>query len=228
MRSILFNTVMYGSALVLSVWSYLLTYVSPAKICGVARFWAAVTLGALRYFCGVTLKVEGAENLPPGGALIAAQHQSALDIMVWLRQLPRPAYVLKRELLSIPLFGSSLLPAGMIAVDRGRNAGNLRKMVEECRAALAAGRQIVIFPEGTRVAPGARATLRSGIAVLAQALDIPVIPAATNSGSHWGRKAFFKTPGIVKVKIYPALSSKLQREEMLARLTTCFYENGVN
>ncbi len=230
LRSLIFNIVMFGSGFILSCWALVLTYLvpTPKRLLGIAQLWAAITVVALRRICGIGISVIGRDQLPTaGGALIAAQHQSTLDVMVWLRLLPRPAYVLKRELTRIPGFGTALLPAGMVAVNRGGGSVTLQKMVEDCQTAIAAGHQIVIFPEGTRVAPGQRAALRSGIVALAKALNMAVIPAATNSGLHWGRRAFAKTPGTVKVKIYPPISPNLSREEMLAQLAEYFYGSGV-
>ncbi len=229
LRSFVFNIVMFSSGFILSCWALLVIYLSPRRLLGIAQLWAAITVVALRRICGIGISVTGQHQLPiSGGALIAAQHQSTLDIMIWLRLLPRPAYVLKRELTRIPGFGTALVPAGMIAVNRGGGSATLQKMVEDCQAAIAAGHQIVIFPEGTRVAPGERVALRSGIVALAKALDMDVVPAATNSGLHWGRRAFAKTPGTVKVKIYPPLAPALSREDMLAKLAEHFYGSGVD
>jgi 1-acyl-sn-glycerol-3-phosphate acyltransferase len=191
--------------------------------------WARISLAALRLICGVRIDVVGLEHLPRAGpALIAAQHQSAFDTLVWLTLLPRPAYVLKQELLRLPLFGKLLLPSGFIAVDRTGGAAALRKMVADCRTAVAAGRQIVIFPEGTRVPPGEQAVLQPGVVALAHALDLPVIPAATNSGLFWGRNAFNKQPGRLQIRIYSPLRVGARREEIMSALVGMFYRQGVD
>ena len=118
------------------------------------QLWSRISLRALKILCNIQIEVEGREFLPQSGpALIAAQHQSAFDILLWLTLLPYPAYVLKQELVEIPVLGATLPKAGFIAVDRDGGATSLRKMVAGCRKAVAAGRQIVIFPEGTRVPP---------------------------------------------------------------------------
>lgn len=227
LRSLMFNIVMFGSCIVLSLYGQGVKRFAPGQVILIGQLWARMTIAALRLICGVRIEISGAESLPAGGALIAAQHQSALDIMVWLRLLPRPAFVLKQELLKFPLFGSLMPPAGMIAVDRAGGAASLRKMLEECRDAIAQGKQIVIFPEGTRVAPGVRGTLQPGIVALAKALNVPVVPAATDSGLRWGRKAFTKRPGVVKVRIFPVLPAGLRREDMIMRLSACYYDVGV-
>ena len=183
-------------------------------------------MAALRLFCGIDVRVDGREHLPEGGAIIAAQHQSTLDILIWLTELERPVFVFKRELRKLPFFGALLVPSGMIPVDRGGARQALRKMVADCAASAAAGHQIIIFPEGTRIAHGQRTRLRPGIAALAQATAAPVIPAATDSGLLWGPRAFGKTPGTAHVRFFAPLAPGLSQEEILAQLTTIFYETS--
>jgi len=224
LRSLAFNIVMFGTGAVLSIWAHLLKRFRPESVLDFGILWAKISLRALTILCKVEIQVDGAENLPESGpALIAAQHQSAFDTLVWLQLLPRPAYVLKRELLKLPLLGPLLLPSGFIAVDRAGGAGALRKMVADCRVAVAQGRQIVIFPEGTRVPHGSSAILQPGVVALAHALDLPVIPAATNSGLFWGRNAFHKRAGLLRIKIFPPLPTGARRAEVIAALTEIYY-----
>jgi 1-acyl-sn-glycerol-3-phosphate acyltransferase len=131
--------------------------------------------------------------------------------------------VLKQELTRIPLFGRLLLASGFVAIDRAGGGAALRKMVAECRAAVAQGRQIVIFPEGTRVAAGERGTVQPGILALARALKLPVIPAATNSGLYWGKNAFKKHPGTVAVTLHQPITQANERS-MLGELERIYYE----
>jgi len=224
--SLAFNIAMFGSGLVLSLVALLVNLAAPSLVIVIGQFWSRLTLAALRLICGVRLEITG-EIPAAGGVIIAAQHQSAMDILILLVLLNNPAFVLKQELLNVPLFGNLLKPAGMIAVDRAGGAATLRKMVADGAARLAAGRPIVIFPEGTRVPPGARGTLHPGIVALARALDVPVIPVTTDSGRRWGRKAFFKTPGTVQLRFLPALPVGLPRPAMIAALERCFYEGDV-
>ena len=218
-----FEAIMLGSGTVLSLWAACIGQFLPGSIVSMARLWGRVCLWALRVCCGITVKAEGLEHLPEGGAVIAAQHQSALDILIWLTLLPRPAFVFKKELRRIPVFGWLLEPAGMIPVNRGGGRAALREMVTGAKHAAETGRQVVIFPEGTRVAPGVRAQLRHGIAAVAQAVQVPVLPAATDSGLRWGRNSFGKTAGTVHVWVLPAVPQGLRREEMLHRLETVYY-----
>jgi 1-acyl-sn-glycerol-3-phosphate acyltransferase len=163
--------------------------------------------------------VTGREHLPAEGpALIAAKHQSAFDTIVWLALLPRPAYVLKRTLLRIPLYGWYARAAGMIAIDRAAGPAAIRHLMRAGEAALAEGCQIVIFPEGTRTLPGERRTYQPGIAALYARAGLPVIPVATDSGRCWGRRAFHKHPGTITVAVLPPIPPGLDRRVMLERL----------
>jgi 1-acyl-sn-glycerol-3-phosphate acyltransferase len=224
LRSTGFNIIMFGSGALLSLYGVLIGRFLPRGALAQAQLWGRICLWGLRVCCGIKLEVTGLENLPEGGAIIAAQHQSALDILIWLAIVPRPAFVFKRELKRIPMFGSLLEPAGMIPVNRGGGGQALREMAAGACKAAAAGRQVVIFPEGTRMAYGVRGQIRNGIVLLANAVTVPVVPAATNSGQHWSRKAYEKTPGVVYVTLYPALPGGLPRDVFLARLNKVFYD----
>jgi 1-acyl-sn-glycerol-3-phosphate acyltransferase len=230
LRSLAFNIVLFATGITLGLWSRLIPEKNgQAGVTRMGQLWSRISLRALRLICHIEIEIEGREFLPQSGpALIAAQHQSAFDILVWLTLLPYPAYVLKQELVNIPVLGATLPKAGFIAVDRDGGAQSLRSMVTGCREAVAAGRQIVIFPEGTRVPPGERGTIQPGIVALARALKLPVIPAATNSGSHWGKRAFKKYPGTVTVKLYPPVRESLQREELTRELEHRYYDGLVD
>lgn len=218
---------MVGSVAVLGIGAALLIKPAPRLAAPLPRLWARLCLAALKFTCGIEVKLLNPEFLPAGPAVLAAQHQSALDIFIWLALLERPSFVYKQELAKLPLFGALLNPYGMIPVQRGGGGPALRKMAADCAAALERGRQIVIFPEGTRVPPGQRVALRSGIASLAKTGLAPVIPATTDSGLVWGKRAFQKSPGIAHVKLFPPLGSDLPQEEILPMLTGIFYEEGI-
>ncbi|MDE2391986.1 MAG: 1-acyl-sn-glycerol-3-phosphate acyltransferase [Rhodospirillales bacterium] len=224
LRSFAFNAVLWGSGAVLSLWCAVIGRFARDGIVRGAQRWARISLWALRVFCGITVDAQGLELLPEVGCVIAAQHQSALDILVWLTLLPRPAFVFKRELRRIPVFGPLLEPSGMIPVDRGGGRKALLAMVERAGQAVADGRQVVIFPEGTRVPHGVRRELRHGIAALAQGVEAAVLPASTDSGLRWGPRAFNKRPGPVRVTIHPPVAKALTREELLEILGKLYYD----
>ena len=218
LRSLVFNILFFlGTGLVCLVGQALRP--APRAGCGfIAEGWARGMLGLARVVLGIRLRIEGRENLPQGGFILAAKHQSAFDTMVWLQLLPSPNYVLKEELLRLPLWGGLARRAGSIAVDRAAGASALRHLVRAGRAVLNEGRAVIIFPEGTRTAPGQRIPYHPGVAALAIATGAPLVPVATDSGRLWGRRAFHKRPGVITVSILPPLPPKLARAALMQRL----------
>jgi 1-acyl-sn-glycerol-3-phosphate acyltransferase len=223
LRSFAFNVWFYGLTTVMLLGSLLVRAVAPGRVQGYAQAWVRLALGGLRPLCGITWEVTGTEHLSPNGpALIASMHQSAFDTLIWAVLQPRFTYVLKRELLRIPLFGAMLRLTGMIAVDRRGGASAVRELMRAADRAVAERRQIVIFPEGTRVVPGSRVPLLPGIVALAVRTKLPVIPVATDSGLHWGRRAFRKQPGAIRIAIQPPIEPGLSRDALLARIENAF------
>jgi 1-acyl-sn-glycerol-3-phosphate acyltransferase len=197
----------------------------PHRTLPLAQLWARTIMAGLYPLARIHVAVTGSEHLPvQGPALIASQHRSAFDTVVWLTLLPRTAYVVKAELQSIPLFGPLLRPAGQIPVDRGAGAAALRTLLKGADRAVAEGRQIVIFPEGTRVAEGAEVKLQPGVAALASRLGLPVIPAALDSGRCWGRRSFRKRPGTIHIAIRPPLPVGLTRQDLTGALLQAWRE----
>ena len=183
------------------------------------RFFAWSVLVLLRLCCGIRLRVTGREYLPrSGAALIAAKHQSAFDTLVWLHLLPDCSYVLKQELLKVPLWGLLARRTKMIAVDRQAGGKAMRQMLAEAKAAVAEGRQVVIFPEGTRTLPGQRVPYQPGVVGLAGVMRVPVTPVATDSGFHWPRHGWRKPPGVITVALLPPLPPTLPRDQLLPAL----------
>jgi len=223
LRSVVFNLWFYGVTVVVAVMTLPVLLLHPRAARWVARVWARLVLGGLRPICGITVEVTGRENLPAhGAALIASQHQSAFDTIVWFLLVPEAAYVLKKELGTIPIYGALSRKMGMIAVDRSAGAAAIRTLVKDAHRAVAAGQQIVIFPEGTRAAPGAVLPLHPGVAALASRTGLPVIPVVTDSGRCWGRRAFRKNPGIIRVAIQPPLPAGTPRPALMARLAALY------
>ncbi|CAG4906356.1 unnamed protein product [Acidocella sp. C78] len=221
--SLLFHAFIVVSGLTAGLWANLLLRISPEKVLPFGQAWARIALRALRALCGIRIVYEGLENIPEGPVILAAQHQSALDTMIWFTQLAKPAYVMKQELSRIPVLGPLLIPSGQIPLDRSGGAKALRDLTERVRAAAASGRQIIIFPEGTRVAPGERTRLQPGIVAIAKATGLPVLPVSTDSGRAWGRNSIRKHPGIVHVQVHPPLPAGLDRAAMLRALEIIFY-----
>jgi 1-acyl-sn-glycerol-3-phosphate acyltransferase len=182
------------------------------------RLWIRVTFCQLRLLVGLDYRETGLENLPKGPAIVASKHQSAWETLYLTLALSHPAFILKKELLWLPLFGWYLRKVGMIAVDRSGKATALKQMIRQAEAAFAEGRQVVIFPEGTRVAPGRRKAYQPGIAALYSQLKVPVVPVALNSGLFWGRKSFLKRAGTITVQYLPAIPPGLDRKSFIREL----------
>jgi len=168
--------------------------------------------------CGLRHEIRGLANLPPGPCMIAAKHQSAWDTLIFPLLVNGPGYIYKRELRRIPLFGWYLTRAGCIPIDRAGGPKALRRMIEHARRSLAQGRTIIIFPEGTRLAPGQRGAYHPGVAALYGQLSVPVVPVAVNSGVYWGRRAFHKQPGRIILEFLPPIAPGLPRREFAAEL----------
>ncbi len=169
--------------------------------------WSGLMVWLARVLCGIRWRVEGGERLPARPAVILAKHQSAWETMAFQVIFPPQAYLLKRELLWLPFFGWGLALMSPIAIDRARGTAALRQLVRRGKERLAQGFWVVVFPEGTRVAPGERRKYQLGGALLAEHSGAPVVPVAHNAGLLWPRNAFVKRPGIVTVRIGPVIDS---------------------
>ncbi len=182
------------------------------------RLWARSVFWGLRVIVGARVEVRGRERLPAGGYLIAAKHQSMLDTLVAMTLTPWPCIVLKRELMFIPIFGWYAWKAGMIAIDRKGGPGDVRQLLGLARKALAEGRQVVIYPEGTRRAPGAPPAYKGGIGLLYKELGVPCIPCTTNGGRLWPAHGLLKHPGVATFEVLPALAPGQGRKAFMVRL----------
>lgn len=184
--------------------------------------WPVGTAWWMRVTVGTTYEIRGRDRLPPGAALYAVKHQSAWDTMMFLWLNRENAYVMKSELLKIPLWGRYIRKADHLVVDRQGGASALRRLADGARRIIGAGRSLVIFPEGTRVAPGTTGTYFSGVAMLAGAVDVPVVPVAVNSGLFWGRRKYLKKPGTIILEFLEPIShaevSAMDRRQFLGEL----------
>jgi 1-acyl-sn-glycerol-3-phosphate acyltransferase len=172
----------------------------------------------LRLIVGLDHQIRGLDRVPRSGCIIAMKHQSAWDALVLPVVLGDPAVVVKRELLLLPFYGWYAARAGSIAIDRKAGAGALRRMLAKARPVAAAGRPIVIFPEGTRVLPGERRAYQPGVAALYQALALPLVPAAVNSGLYWGRRSFVKRKGRIVLEFLEPIPPGRTRPRVMAEL----------
>ena len=200
-RSIVFNVLFYVN-LTIHMIAALPTLALPYPALRMfIRSYARTSLWLLRVVCGTKVEWRGAEKLPNGACIVACKHQSAWETFALYALLDDPLYVLKRELMWLPLFGWYMRKEGLIPVDRSAGMAALARMTARARAALAAGRQIVIFPEGTRRLPGAEPTYKPGILYLYGKADVPCVPMALNSGLYWPRRSLLRLPGTIVVEI---------------------------
>lgn len=171
----------------------------------VARLWVRFNLWLLRVVCGLSFEVHGQEHVPDRSGLILSKHQSAFETIA-LQAIFSPAvFILKQELLKIPVWGWAMAALEPIAIDRKAKSRALKQILREGSDRIAAGRWVVLFPEGTRVAPGQRGSYGGSGGVLAQRAACPVVPVAHNAGEYWARNGFLKFPGVVQIHIGPPL-----------------------
>ena len=186
--------------------------------------WSRAVVHLARAILGIRWRIEGGENLPRRPSVILAKHQSAWETLAFQLIFPPQVHVLKRELLWIPFFGWGLALMSPIAIDRSRGTSALRAMARLGRERLAQGFWIVVFPEGTRVAPRERRRYQPGGAWLAAAAGVPVVPVAHNAGLYWPRNAFVKRPGTVTIRIGPSIDSSGRDAEAINTLAEQWIE----
>jgi 1-acyl-sn-glycerol-3-phosphate acyltransferase len=217
-RSLLFNALFYINMIVRMIVALPTVMLPHAFLLGILRGYARSSLWLLRAICGVKVEWRGREKLPPGACLVACKHQSLWETFALFALLPDPAYILKRELMWIPLFGWLARKAGMIPVDRRAHANALARMTAATRKEIARSRQIVIFPEGTRRPPGAKPRYLPGVAFLYAETGLPCVPMALNSGLFWPRRSLRRHPGTVLLEVLDPIPPGLDRREFMARL----------
>ncbi|TNE30370.1 MAG: 1-acyl-sn-glycerol-3-phosphate acyltransferase [Alphaproteobacteria bacterium] len=219
-RSLAFNFLFFSGSLFFSI-TLLWTLLLPReRSVGIVR---GIYFGYMnfieKYIMGLRLHIEGWEHVPKEGAFIlASKHQSAYETLKLCEILDDPAIVLKRELTWIPIWGWYPKKMGMIPIDRGSVAQAMRSIIKGAERVKSEGRPILIFPQGTRVAPGVKAEYRGGIGKIYKDVGLPVIPMALNSGLFWGRNAFWKKSGTVSFRFLPAIPAGLPPQEMMQQL----------
>ena len=186
--------------------------------------WSRLVVHLARIILGIGWRIEGAEHLPAHPAVILSKHQSAWETMAFTMIFPPQVHVLKRELLWIPFFGWGLALMSPIAINRSRGVRALRTIARRGRERLAQGFWVVVFPEGTRVAPGVQREYQPGGAWLACATGAPVVPVAHNAGLLWPRYAFLKRPGTITVRIGPPIDSAGRDPATINRLAKAWIE----
>ena len=196
----------------------LLTFpLHPVTRYRVISLWARSIVAAAKVICGIRYRVLGAEHMPHEPCVVLSKHQSAWETVAFQVIFPPQVYVIKRELLWVPFFGWGLAMVSPIAIDRHAGMRALKQMLAQGKDRLARGFWVIVYPEGTRIAPGARGTYQTGGAAIAAHAGAPVLPVAHNAGTCWRRQAFLKYPGMITVSIGAAIDSRGVRAGELTR-----------
>lgn len=223
-RSLIYNVLFY---LNLAFWVLLglPTYAMPRwGIIWIAKNWGKTSIWLMRIVCNTRVEYRGLEKIPQGPLLAAAKHQSAWETFAMLQFFDQPLYILKRELLWLPLFGWYLSKADMIGVDRNAGGRSLLRMAKRAAEEVRRGRQLIIFPEGTRRAVGAPPDYKAGVSQIYVGCGVTCIPVALNSGLFWPRRSFMRYPGTLVVEFLDPIPPGLKRDEFTARISTAIEE----
>ena len=223
-RSLVFNILFYAMFLVWSLVA-LPTFLMPrAAMLRVGRWWAMTNILLMRAICGIKVEFRGVGKIPAGPLIVASKHQSMWETISLLCFFEAPFFVVKRELKFIPLFGLYLIKTDMVAIDRARGGRALLAVLRRAEEEVRRGRQFVIFPEGTRTAPGAAPRYKAGVGMVYTDCGVPCLPVALNSGLFWPRRTFMRYPGTLVVEFLDPIPPGLPRDEFLKRVETVIEE----
>jgi 1-acyl-sn-glycerol-3-phosphate acyltransferase len=220
-RSLVFNVLFYGimvvTIIITAPWSLV---ISRDHLMSFVRAWANSSSALMKSVCKLEHEIRGIENIPKGGYIFAGKHQSFWETFAFIPLLRNPCYIIKRELLYVPIWNWYAVKARMVFVSRGKGQQALKEIAIGGARETAAGRPIMLFPEGTRRAPGAPPAYKFGVTHLYRQLDVPVLPVALNSGLYWPRRKFMRYPGKILVELLPPILPGLSAEEFQERLVT--------
>ena len=224
LRSLVFNILFYVFFLLWSLVA-LPTFVLPrTAMLKVASWWARTNILLMRAICGIKVEFRGVEKIPKGPLIVASKHQSMWETISLLRFFEAPFFVVKRELKFIPIFGLFIIKTDMVAIDRSKGGRAMLAVMRRAEEEVKHGRQFVIFPEGTRTAPGAPPHYKAGIGLIYADCGVPVLPVALNSGLFWPRRTFMRYPGTLVVEFLDPIPPGLKRDEFLKRVETVIEE----
>ncbi len=217
-RSIVFNVLFYLNTVIYLIIALPAFFLPYRAIIAVAKSWGRTNLMLLRAIAGVGCEIRGLEKIPPGALIVAAKHQSAWETFALLSLFDNPLFIVKRELEWIPIFGWLMIKGRMVPVDRSARSQAIPAMTRRASVELAAGRQLIIFPEGTRRPAGAEPRYKHGVAHLYSAAGVPCLPVALNSGLFWPRRSIRRLPGTVVVEILDPIGPGLAADAFFKRL----------
>ncbi len=219
-RSLAFNIAFYASLILQMIFWTPYYFLAPRKRAWfVPKFWARSSLWLMETIAGTKSEVTGQENLPQGSFILAPKHQSFWDVIAFLPHIDDPLYILKRELMWIPVFGWYVAKMRMVPVDRGSRSRALKQVTADTKREMAANpRQLIIYPEGTRRPPGAEPLYKYGIVELYMQLGLPVVPVAHVAGLYWPRRKFLRHPGTIRARFLKPIPPGLDKQEFMRRL----------
>lgn len=220
LRSLVYNVLFY---VLLVFWNVVAipTFLMPRRaFMAVAKAWARSSVWLMRVVCNTKMEVRGLEKIPDGPLIVAAKHQSMWETFALMPFFDAPLFIYKRELAWIPFFGWYLMKSGMIGVDRGGGMRSLMEMARRAPKEIRSGRQLIIFPEGTRRPVGAPPDYMTGVGQIYASSGVPCLPVALNSGLFWPRRTFMRYPGTLVVEFLDPLPSGLNRKEFIVRIAT--------
>lgn len=215
LRALAFNACFYLYTTIIGILG-LPTLVSRRATLKLVRLWTGGSLWLLRVVGGVAYEFRGLENIPQGPIILGAKHQSVLETLAMTLVLKDFAYILKRELLFIPVVGWYMMRADMVAIDRSKGSKAMALMNSAAADAIAEGRQLIIFPEGTRRPPGAPPAYKLGLVHLYMRLGVPCVPVAVNTGLFWPRRSLVRRPGTAVIEFLPPIPAGMERTAFLA------------
>jgi 1-acyl-sn-glycerol-3-phosphate acyltransferase len=218
LRSTLYALWFYGSLAVIGLSGMPAAFLSRRAAMTTIRVWARAQVFGLKWLCGVTTEYRGLERLPQTGCILALRHQSTFDTIAPFLFTRDPSFVLKRELLDAPVFGVFARKGGMIPIDRDGGMKTMKTMLAAARKEADAGREVLIFPEGTRQSIDAPLDLKPGVAGIYRALDAPCIPVALNTGLCWPSSGFLRYPGHIVFEVLAPIEPGLSRDVFMTRL----------
>jgi len=218
LRSSIFNLFLFSWTTTIGVLFFPTAFLGTKMAVPIARFWAYGTILMLQAMCGIKLEVRGKENIKEGAAIIAAKHQSALETIALYLALKSPVYILKRELVYLPVIGLFIKAVDSIMINRNGGAATLKDMLRQVEERIKQGRQVIIFPEGTRVKAGEKGVYQSGIAAIYSKTNMDVIPVALNTGKCWPKNSFTKKSGKAVIEFLEPIKAGLSKKDFMSAL----------
>jgi 1-acyl-sn-glycerol-3-phosphate acyltransferase len=220
LRSLVYNVLFY---LLLVFWMIVAIptlMMPPRAFLAIAKAWARSSVWLMRVVCNTRVDYRGLEKIPQGPLIVASKHQSMWETFALLQFFDRPLFIYKRELGFIPMFGWYLIKSKMIGVDRSGGMRSLMEMARRAPQEVRSGRQLIIFPEGTRTAVGAPPDYKTGVGQIYVNSGVPCVPVALNSGLFWPRRTFMRYPGTLVVEFLDPLPPGLSRKDFIERIST--------